>query len=291
MMYLYHAVLYGIGGFCTVSCSVVLCISGFGEKNMIIDFHSHILPGIDDGSRDLDTSMAMLEQIRAQQTDILIATPHFYAMQDRIETFLQHRQQAYDAFCKAIAGRGWTDYPQILTGSEVAFFNGISRSEEICRLTIEGTDLLLLEMPFALWNEHIIEEVSNLIQDRHLRILIAHLDRFIRMPGNKKYIRQLLELPVYVQLNAECLTDWRHRHIFLKMLEEGTAHVLGSDCHGAHHRVPNLKAGRDMIQKKKGIQLLEKIDRQGYELLFDNGQTVSTKAAGYSDKKRRSNNV
>lgn len=291
MMYLYHAVLYGIGWFCTVSCSVVLCISGFGEKNMIIDFHSHILPGIDDGSRDLDTSMAMLEQIRAQQTDILIATPHFYAMQDRIETFLQHRQQAYDAFCKAIAGRGWTDYPQILTGSEVAFFNGISRSEEICRLTIEGTDLLLLEMPFALWNEHIIEEVSNLIQDRHLRIMIAHLDRFIRMPGNKKYIRQLLELPVYVQLNAECLTDWRHRHIFLKMLEEGTAHVLGSDCHGAHHRVPNLKAGRDMIQKKKGIQLLEKIDRQGYELLFDNGQTVSTKAAGYSDKKRRSNNV
>ena len=258
---------------------------------MIIDFHSHILPGIDDGSRDLDTSMAMLEQIRAQQTDILIATPHFYAMQDRIETFLQHRQQAYDAFCKAIAGRGWTDYPQILTGSEVAFFNGISRSEEICRLTIEGTDLLLLEMPFALWNEHIIEEVSNLIQDRHLRILIAHLDRFIRMPGNKKYIRQLLELPVYVQLNAECLTDWRHRHIFLKMLEEGTAHVLGSDCHGAHHRVPNLKAGRDMIQKKKGIQLLEKIDRQGYELLFDNGQTVPTKAAGYSDRKRRSNNV
>ena len=208
MMYLYHAVLYGIGWFCTVSCSVVLCISGFGEKNMIIDFHSHILPGIDDGSRDLDTSMAMLEQIREQQTDILIATPHFYAMQDRIETFLQHRQQAYDAFCKAIAGCGWTDYPQILTGSEVAFFNGISRSEEICRLTIEGTDLLLLEMPFALWNEHIIEEVSGLIQDRHLRIMIAHLDRFIRMPGNKKYICQLLELPVYVQLNAECLTNW-----------------------------------------------------------------------------------
>lgn len=258
---------------------------------MIIDFHSHILPGIDDGSRDLDTSMAMLEQIRAQQTDIMIATPHFCATQDRIDTFLQLRQQAYDALCKATAERGWTDYPQILTGSEVAFFNGISRSEEICRLTIEGTDLLLLEMPFVPWNEHIIEEVSGLIQNRHLRIMIAHLDRFIRMPGNKKYICQLLELPVYVQLNAECLTNWRYRHFFLKMLEEGTAHVLGSDCHGAHHRVPNLKAGRDMIQKKKGIQLLEKIDRQGYELLFDNGQTVSTKAAGYSDKKRRSNNV
>lgn len=291
MMYLYHVVLYGISWFCTVSCSVVLCISGFGENNMIIDFHSHILPGIDDGSRDLDTSMAMLEQIRAQQTDIMIATPHFCATQDRIDTFLQLRQQAYDALCKATAERGWTDYPQILTGSEVAFFNGISRSEEICRLTIEGTDLLLLEMPFVPWNEHIIEEVSGLIQNRHLRIMIAHLDRFIRMPGNKKYICQLLELPVYVQLNAECLTNWRYRHFFLKMLEEGTAHVLGSDCHGAHHRVPNLKAGRDMIQKKKGIQLLEKIDRQGYELLFDNGQTVPTKAAGYSEKKRRSNNV
>ena len=50
----------------------------------IIDFHSHILPGIDDGARNLDTSMAMLEQIREQKVDYMVATPHFYASKDRI---------------------------------------------------------------------------------------------------------------------------------------------------------------------------------------------------------------
>ena len=57
----------------------------------IIDFHSHILPGIDDGARNLETSMAMLDQIRQQQIDIMVAKPHFYAMKDRVDTFLYKR--------------------------------------------------------------------------------------------------------------------------------------------------------------------------------------------------------
>ena len=188
--------------------------------------------------------------------------------------------------------QGWADYPRILTGSEVAFFDGISQAEEIRHLTIEGTDLMLLEMPFVPWNEKIIEEVSCMIQDRHLCILIAHLERFIWIPGNKKYVQKLIELPVFVQLNAGCLTDWRHRHIYLKMLEEGTAHVLGSDCHGAHHRIPDLKEGRDVIQRKKGTWLLEKIDQQGYDLLFGNQQTMPiAKEKGYSERMWRRDNV
>lgn len=45
----------------------------------IIDFHSHILPGIDDGARNLETSLAMLDMIKAYHADIMLATPHFYA--------------------------------------------------------------------------------------------------------------------------------------------------------------------------------------------------------------------
>ena len=127
---------------------------------------------------------------------------------------------------------------------------------------------MLLEMPFVPWSQRNLEEVAHLIRERHLRILIAHLERFIWIPGNKRMVQQLLELPVSVQLNAEAFEDWRHRRTLLKMLEENQAQVLGSDCHGAHHRVPNLKAGRDYIEKKKGAQLLEEIDRRGEDLLF-----------------------
>ena len=98
--------------------------------------------------------------------------------------------------------------------------------------------------------------------------MIAHLERFIWMPGNKKMVSKLLELPVSVQVNAESLTDWRHRRALVKMFSKGTAHVLGSDCHGSRHRIPNLQTGREIILKKAGAECLEKIDQYGQKLLL-----------------------
>ena len=60
----------------------------------IIDFHTHILPGIDDGSRDIDTSCRMLEMAAEQGVELIVATPHFYASRDRIEHFLEKREHA-----------------------------------------------------------------------------------------------------------------------------------------------------------------------------------------------------
>ena len=234
----------------------------------IIDFHSHILPGIDDGARNLDTSMAMLEQIREQKVDYMVATPHFYASKDRIDSFLAKRANAWEQLSEAIEERDFHNAPQFFLGSEVAFFEGISRADQIDSLTIGDTNLLLLEMPFVPWTMQNVREVEKLISDRKLHVIIAHLERFIWMPGNKKMIQSLLELPVTVQINAESFLEWKHRRTLLKMFRDGTAHILGSDCHGAHHRVPNLLEGRMVIEKKAGAEVLHRIDMQGEKLLF-----------------------
>ena len=234
-----------------------------------IDFHTHILSGIDDGARNIDTSIEMLKQITAQQIDTIIATPHFYASRDRLDKFLQKRKGAWDVFCCAIEEKKPEKLPQILLGSEVAFFDGISRAEQIGELTVQGTNLLLLEMPFVPWTEGNIREVEKLIKDFRLTVMIAHVERFLQIPGNKKEVQRLLELPVVVQMNAEALLNWRHRRTYLKMIKAGTVHVLGSDCHGIHHRVPNLSEARDLIEKKLGFGVLEEIDRRGTHLLKD----------------------
>ena len=233
----------------------------------IIDFHSHILPGIDDGARNLEVSLAMLEKIREQKIDYMAATPHFYASQDRIEKFLTNRERAWDAFYNVIQQKNIIDRPKFLLGSEVAFFDGISRADETEKLTLGNTDILLLEMPFEPWTDRNIKEVKYLIEERKFRILLAHLERFIWIPGNKKAVRKILELPVYVQINAESFLDWKHRRTLIKMFRDGTAHVLGSDCHGIHRRVPNLAEGRAVLEKKAGAELLHKIDQRGQELL------------------------
>lgn len=152
----------------------------------VIDFHSHILPGIDDGARNLETSLAMLRQVSSQGVDYMIATPHFYASHDRVDAFLNRREDAYNSLKEAVHKESLSDVPQILTGSEVAFFDGISKAELIEDLTIQNTRVLLLEMPFAPWTSQNIHEVEVLVRDRGFNVLIAHLERFIWIPGNKK---------------------------------------------------------------------------------------------------------
>ena len=63
---------------------------------LVIDFHSHILPGIDDGSRNVEKSLGMLQISASQGVDIIAATSHFYATEDRISSFLDRRQNAFE---------------------------------------------------------------------------------------------------------------------------------------------------------------------------------------------------
>ena len=91
----------------------------------IIDMHCHILPGVDDGARDVETSLAMLEASRAQGVQYMVATPHFYATRDRVDTFLDRRREAWET----LKPRMGADFPGIVLGAEVAFFRGISRAE------------------------------------------------------------------------------------------------------------------------------------------------------------------
>ena len=159
----------------------------------VIDFHSHILPGIDDGSRNVETSIGMLRMCKEHGVDIMIATPHFYADSNTVERFIDSRQKAYD---KVMAEN--MDIPQIIMGAEVRFFAVISRAEKTDALKVEGTDIMLLEMPFVTWSDSVVQEVRDLIEKRHFYIILAHIERFLQIPGNKPYVRQILELPVKI---------------------------------------------------------------------------------------------
>lgn len=268
----------------------------------MIDVHSHILPAIDDGSRNVETSQKMLEMSAAQGVELICATPHFYASRDRVDEFLRRREASYERLqlaltaIKAESNReessgensersgkvnqeeasgmhsekstevSSVEYPKILLGAEVAFFQGISRAERITDLVLEGTNLLLLEMPFSTWNDSDLQEVDELMSKRGLRVIIAHLERFLKLPGNKPYVKKLLEMPVLVQINAESLTDRKSRRMVLKLFRTGKAQLLGSDCHGVNHRIPNLYEGRRVLESKLGSVFLEKLDLEASSL-------------------------
>ena len=78
---------------------------------------------------------------------------------------------------------------------------------------------------------------------------------------------ELVRLPLIVQINAGSLLEWKSRGKVLRMFQDGQAHVLGSDCHGVSRRSPNLLAGREVLKKKLGQDVLDEIDQTGCRLL------------------------
>ena len=114
----------------------------------MIDWHSHILPRMDDGCKDEAESLELLRMLSAQNVDSVILTPHFYANDESVESFIERRNSSFDSLAKQLSG----DLPSLYCGAEVRYYSGISRMADLSRLTIGESKLLLMEMPFSVWS-------------------------------------------------------------------------------------------------------------------------------------------
>lgn len=232
---------------------------------IMIDFHSHILPGIDDGSQTVNETVEMLRMEKQQGCVKVIATPHFYADYDSAGRFLDKRAEALH---KVQALREQEDWmPEIQAGAEVYFFSGIGRADILPRLCVEGTSLLLLEMPFAQWTRDMAREVQDIIKKQGLDVILAHVERFYEFQKDKKVWNEILEMPLTLQINAGAMRDRKKRNCIFRLLKEGYPVIMGSDCHNTSTRPPNLETGRETLQKKFWDSVLEKIDGLGEQVL------------------------
>lgn len=225
-------------------------------KNLV-DFHSHVLPGIDDGSPDLDTSIQMLKMAYAQGIETVVATPHFDANYDTPESFLSRRNEAEALLRKEMEKHD--DMPRLHVGAEVFYFSGISDSVHLMDLTIDKTPFILVEMPTCDWTDHMYAELEGINLKQGLIPIVAHLDRYIRPIGFGRMVRQLRKLPVLIQCNTEFFQRPSTQRKAWKMLRKGSIHLLGSDCHDTRHRPPDLGNTAEQICKSIGDQWLNHI--------------------------------
>lgn len=198
------------------------------------DFHSHILPNMDDGSRSPEESEAMLRESARQGVSLIVATPHYVPEQESPASFLRRRADAYAALPP------FRGCPQILLGAEVAFFRGISRCETLDGLNVENTKLLLLEMPFRPWTDNIVDEVCAIRTHTGFTPVLAHFERYRRTPGFSDYMARMRHAGVLVQSDADFFLNFFTARTALKCLRSGGIDFVGSDCHDMHSRRPNL---------------------------------------------------
>ncbi|MCD7823540.1 MAG: capsular polysaccharide biosynthesis protein [Oscillospiraceae bacterium] len=230
----------------------------------MIDFHSHILPEMDDGSCSVEMSCQMLRESFRQGVSQIVATPHFYAEDNSPKRFLERRKHSFEKLEPHLD----SDMPEIILGAEVKYFEGISRSEDVGLLKIQGTDLILIEMPFMTWNQRMVSEVVELASGRRTRVIIAHVERYFRY-GAEKFLPEFYRNGLLIQANAESFIGgiFSTRKV-MSMLRDGKIDLLGSDCHNMTSRVPNILDARKEISKRICNNMLDKLDEKAYNSLY-----------------------
>ncbi len=218
----------------------------------MVDFHSHILPCIDDGSKSVEESIKLLKLLKEQGVETVVASSHFYPERgETVDEFLIRRNSSYESLKCELS----LDLPNIILGAEVKFYPGISRLMNIEKLCVDGTNLLLLEMPFDYWTELTVNEVISLSNVKNLKIVLAHIERYFSFQNNKIW-EKLLENGILMQVNAESFDSFFKRIKIMSFIKNQYIHFIGSDCHNLTSRSPKMELAIDVIAKKMGVDYI-----------------------------------
>lgn len=217
----------------------------------MIDLHSHILPGVDDGSPDIDTSLAMARMAVADGIEVMAATPHFMpGMYDnrsadiraRVATFNERLEQ--DGIDLAV-----------VTGADAHIrpdFLAALKAGEI--LSLHDTRYVLFEPPHNIMPQRMEDVLFNLQVAGYVPVL-THPERLKWIEQHYSVVQRLAEAGVWMQITAGSLTGRfgrRPRYWAERMLNEGRIHILASDAHNLTSRPPIMSDACDLAAAALG---------------------------------------
>ena len=207
---------------------------------MNIDFHAHILPGADHGCKDLSMSMQQLALAQKAGIDKIVATPHFYPQNESCAEFLARRKQAFAQLQKEAHGKS---LPEVLLGAEVQLQLGLESMDGLEQLCIQGTNVLLLELPLNFTLKKYDQAIDSLVFGKNLTVVLAHIDRYPQI-----LVDFLLDLGCLAQINASALSHLCSSRRCSRWLKGDSVVALGSDLHGSDN-----DGYRDFLRMKKRL--------------------------------------
>ena len=222
------------------------------------DFHTHILPEMDDGSKSVDMSIAMLKKSKDDGITNIALTPHFYATSEDPQMFLKRRTHAFDLLRPVIEKGGLEDLRLIL-GAEVAYYRGMGRSEQLTTLCFGKSNAVMVEMPFSQWTEREIRDIEDIRNELGLKVIIAHIERYITWQKPDLVDALRLDAKAMIQSNAEYFLTRKTRRKAAKLLKERKINLLGSDCHNMTTRPPNLGQALEFLEDKVDLRNVQNL--------------------------------
>ena len=222
----------------------------------MIDLHTHILPGIDDGARSLAEAAEMGRLAAADGCTAMVATPHQRrgAWENTDPARLEALRAQVQEKVREAVGPGF----EILSGGEIHVWpdllSAVDRLPESGVMPLAGSRCLLLEFR----GSEPPEEAGNLVHELAVagwQPILAHPEFVPWMAEDLAVLERLCSLGALAQVTAMSVTgDFGPRPMTAthRMLEEGLVHFVASDCHGPRRRPPGLSRARQLIASRWG---------------------------------------
>lgn len=234
-----------------------------------VDIHCHIMPGVDDGARDMAMAVKMLWQAAEEGIGKMILTPH-QKPEHRCVTAkgIQKRMLLLQEEMKRL------NIPiQLYPGAELFYCHGIRELLEAGRVcTLADSHYVLVEfMPEESW-KYIRNGIYDLLNGGYWPVL-AHVERYSQVIGELERVRELIEMGAYIQMNAGSITGaWglSVKRNCMKLLSRELVHFIGTDAHRADGK-------RSPLMKSCSIYLEKKLDSCYVgKLLYRNAESIFT---------------
>lgn len=220
----------------------------------MIDFHSHILPEIDDGSKSYEESLKMLEEAQNVGFDIVISTSH-YAV-DCFEAPEYKRKELIDEMNLE------EKTPQIILGSEIFLtYNIIELLKEFKASTINGTNYVLIELPLRHPFNN-LKSVINTLKENDYRPIIAHPERYLYIQKKFNALYELKDLGILFQCNYGSILGnygFKAKCTVKKMLKNGLVSFMGSDAHRQNSIYMQVPKAISLISKYVSSEEMQNI--------------------------------
>ena len=225
---------------------------------MYIDIHSHVIPGIDDGAKDMETSMQMLRIAAEQGTSHIIATPHYFPgiTQYDVSTIVNHCSILNDL--TAAAGMKI----KILPGSEVFLTPDVPErcvASEIC--TLNQSSHMLIELPFTSYPLY-MDDVLYKLQLEGITPIIAHPERNANIFLHHTQVDEYVNRGILIQVNSGSITGLFGKTVqkaAMQLIQKGLVHFVASDAHTCGGRSPNLTKAAMIVEEHFGRSTADKL--------------------------------
>ena len=235
----------------------------------MIDFHSHILPNIDDGSRSIEETFNLIKEAEKAGFESVISTSHY--MENYYETDVPEREVWVKAILENLKTKNINT--NLYLGNEIYFTDSIIELLEKRKAsTINDTSYVLFELPLNAEPMNLYDVVYDMLQYKLVPIL-AHPERYSFVQKEPDLIYDLIEKGVLMQANYGSIIGQygeKAQMIVRRFFENNMIHFLGSDVHRQNTIYPKIPQILDEIADIIGEEKLEELSTKNPKLVLQN---------------------